>query len=115
MRKQELSKDDRGTNKQPSRDMWLAELEASPWARQFKAASPGAYAQALNYAQRPNLRVHVHQTDETGEVQWAISVVDDPEFWMDAKPTKKEAVALCRDMGWTATFPSTAAAAGDER
>jgi hypothetical protein len=28
------------------------------------------------------------------------AVDEDYEFWMDAKPTKKDAVALCRHMGW---------------
>jgi hypothetical protein len=59
--------------------MTLDELEASPWAREFKAAVPGFYAQALDYARSPNLHVHVHQTDETGELQWAIAV-DDEDF-----------------------------------
>ena len=100
MARQGVSKDDASAGKRPSWEMTLDELEASPWAREFKAASPGFYSQALDYAQRPQLRVHVHQTDETGELQWAIAVDEDQEFWMDAKPTKKDAVALCRHMGW---------------
>jgi hypothetical protein len=69
-----VSKDDRSAGKRPSWEMTLDELEASPWwAREFKAASLGFYAQALDYARSPNLQVHVHQTDETGELQWANS------------------------------------------
>jgi hypothetical protein len=112
MRKQEVSEGDRGAVERPSWEMTLDELEASSWAREFKAAAPGSYAQALDYAQRPQLRVHVHQTDKTGELQWAIAVDGDHEFWMDAKPTKKDAIVLCRDMGWIAS--SSRATAGDK-
>lgn len=84
-------------------DMTLEELEGTEWARKFKEDSPVSYAQALRYAQSRDLRVYVHKTNETGEVQWAISVLDEDssdDFWMDAMQTKKEALELCRHMGW---------------
>ena len=52
-------------------------------------------------AKDPTLRVEFVHTDETGEWQWAICASShDPGFWMDARPTKKAALALCREMGW---------------
>ena len=84
-------------------EMRPEELEATEWARRFKEDSPVSYAQALRYAQSKDLRVYVHKTNETGEVQWAISVLDEDssdDFWMDAMQTKKEALELCRHMGW---------------
>lgn len=81
--------------------IWTKEaLEATPWAAEFKQDAPVSYAMALRYAQQDRLEVVVERTDETGETQWAVRVLDDPSFWMDAKPTKKAAVELCRTMGW---------------
>ena len=62
-------------------------LEDTEWAREFKRDCPTSYLQAIEYAGTPKML-------------WAIAPVSDPEFWMDAKPTKKEAVALCRKMKW---------------
>jgi len=31
----------------------------------------------------------------TGECQWAISVDEDPEFWLDVFPTEAEAIEYC--------------------
>lgn len=103
---QEVAARDQAEGRQATRASWemsLQELEATPWAREFKADSPVSYPEALQYAQQKNLRVHVYKTDETGEVQWAIGVLDEQlsgNFWMDAKSTKKDAIALCRLMGW---------------
>lgn len=44
-------------------------------------------------------RKQLEKTDETGEMVWAIQV-DGDNFWMDAKKTKKEAINLCKKMGW---------------
>lgn len=78
-----------------------AELERSSWAVEFKADSPVSYPTAIRYALDPALRVELFHTNETGDWQWVIAAVShDPDFWMDAKPTKAEATALCRTMGW---------------
>ncbi len=42
--------------------------------------------------------MEIYETDETGDVQWAITLEDG--FWMDALPTKEEAESLVADMGW---------------
>jgi len=75
-------------------------LERSAWAEEFKRDAPVSYATALRYAQEERLEVFVEKTDESGYLQWVIRVLDDPAFWMDAKPTKKAATELCRQMGW---------------
>lgn len=103
---QEVVERDQAGDSRPVRASWdmsLKELEATPWAREFKADSPVSYPEAVQYAHQKNLRVYIYKTDETGEVQWAIAVLDESRsgnFWMDAKPTKKDAIALCRLMGW---------------
>ena len=86
----------------PSWQLTLDELEATPWAKKFKEDSPVSYAQGLKYAQDKDLRVHIHKVDQYSD-QWAISVldgIDAQDFWMDVTPTKKEALELCRLMGW---------------
>jgi hypothetical protein len=80
---------------------WTKEaLEATPWAVEFKQDAPVSYAMALRYAQQEGLEVLIEHTDEADDPQWAVRVLDAPSFWMDAKPTKKAAVELCRTMGW---------------
>lgn len=84
-----------------SKVTWTKEaLERTAWAAEFRDDAPVSYRTALRYAQQDSLDVLIERTDETGESQWAIRVFDDPSFWMDAKPTKKAAVELCRTMGW---------------
>jgi hypothetical protein len=84
-----------------SRTVWTTEaLERTEWAVGFKKDAPVSYAAALRYAQEQPLKVLVERTDETGEPQWVVRVLDDPSFWMYAKPTKTAAVELCRAMGW---------------
>lgn len=84
-----------------SKTTWTKEaLEGTAWAAEFREAAPVSYAMALRYAQKNALDVLIESTDEAGESQWVIRVLDDPSFWMDAKTTKKAAVELCRTMGW---------------
>lgn len=81
-------------------------LEATPWARQFKADSPVSYAQALTLALDPDLTVWLVHNNDAGHWQWSI-VADElaPGFWLDAKPTKQAALALCQQMGWPVENP----------
>jgi hypothetical protein len=84
-----------------TRTVWTKEaLGRTHWAAEFKKDAPVSYAMALRYAQELPLEVLVERTDETGDSQWVIRVLDDPSFWMDAKTTRKAAVELCREMGW---------------
>lgn len=65
-----------------------------------------SYEKALELAQNPKLRIFLSHTDENGELLWALmAFIDDEDldFWMDTKSTKKEAIALCRTMGWKIT------------
>lgn len=78
----------------------LAELERTEWAKEFRADSPVSYPIALKYAQQNRLEVFIEHSTETGESQWAVRVLDDPAFWMEAKPTKGQATEVCRNMGW---------------
>ena len=78
----------------------LAALERTEWAKQFKIDSPVSYKAALQYALQDRLSVFIERSLETGEPVWAVRVLDDPAFWMEAKPTKARATAVCREMGW---------------
>lgn len=87
--------------------MTLKELKATEWAKEFKKESPACYQEALEYAMTSDLKVNVYQelvfigNETETSLNWVISVVDDPtDFWMDAKKTKKEALALCKLMSW---------------
>lgn len=76
-------------------------IEGTPWARAFKADSPVSYPDAIRFATDPSLRVEIVHTNETGAWQWAVVAAShDPDFWMATRLTKREAVALCRQMGW---------------
>jgi hypothetical protein len=52
-------------------------------------------------AQSDSLAVAVERGKTVlGDPCFVIVAADhEPEFWMDTKPTRKEAEALCRDMG----------------
>lgn len=79
-------------------------IETTEWARSLKRNVPSAYIEAINLASRPVVEVILRHTDENGYWKWAIVYAGEEyptgDFWMDAKDTKKEAVALCREMGW---------------
>ena len=78
----------------------ICEIEQTAWAKEFKADSPVSYPIALKYAQRPRLEVFIERSDESGEMLWVVRVLEDPSFWMEAKPTKAQATTVCRAMGW---------------
>lgn len=79
-----------------------AELEQTVWAKEFAADSPVSYAEALQLASQAGLQVEVERaTTVLGDPCYAILVADrDPAFWMDHKPTRRAAEALCKTMGW---------------
>lgn len=79
-------------------------IEKTTWAKAFKHNASHGYATALKYALDPTFQVKVIYTTETGDPQWAICAAHDPEFWMDAKPTKAEAINLCTEMGWKISY-----------
>lgn len=79
--------------------MTKEELEKTEWAIEYKKCGSPSYYIALRYASQTPLFVNIYRTDESGEMVWAIQV-DGDTFWMDAKKTKKEAINLCKKMGW---------------
>lgn len=82
--------------------MTSAQLEQTPWAIDFNADSPVSYREALQLANQVDVVVDVERTSTVlGEPCFAILVADrTPAFWMDHKPTRKAAEALCKEMGW---------------
>jgi len=78
-------------------------VSKTKWARYFKKDNPISYGTALQLAHNPDLRVVIDKNNETGKWMYSISVVDPDEhcgFWMDSFETKKEALSLCKEMGW---------------
>jgi hypothetical protein len=41
--------------------------------------------------------VSIYHNDETGEVQWSVTLCNDPEFWLTSFPTEEEARAYCKE------------------
>jgi hypothetical protein len=79
--------------------MTPSKIKITTWAREFKRDCPSSYAMAIDYASQERLEVTVGKSDATGVPLWAVAVAD-TDFWMDALPTKKAALALCKQMGW---------------
>jgi hypothetical protein len=75
------------------------------WAKEFKKDCPTSYNQAISLAKLgKQLEVEVYKNNENGEWLWSIAVVNHLNatgFWMDSKPTKKEAMAIVKQFGWT--------------
>ena len=77
------------------------QLDKTKWAKGFKKDSPVSYSRALQYALQEPLYVHIYKNAESGTLLYSIVASgDDIGFWMDSYKTKKEAVALCKKMGW---------------
>jgi hypothetical protein len=83
------------TSTQTAPPVDLDRLVGSSWAIRLLNECPTVYKEAIRRAGEP---VEIYETDETGDVQWAITLEDG--FWMDALPTKEEAESLVADMGW---------------
>jgi hypothetical protein len=75
-------------------------LEKTEWAKGFELDCSFSYKRAIELASQDKVEVALIHTDETGEWVWAISSVEDPEFWFDACRTKGRALSLCKEMGW---------------
>ena len=80
----------------------MQDIEKTEWARRFKAGAPYQYDEALAIAARLSWVVLEHRDDHSAkdDCLWVILPDVNPEFWLDATPTKDEAVALCKTMGW---------------
>ena len=78
------------------------EIEATEWAKRFKVECPNSYEEAITLAEKVE-HVVIDQRDDhssRGDSLWAIIPECDTEFWLDALPTKKAAMAVCREMNW---------------
>jgi hypothetical protein len=85
-------------------------IENTKWAKSFKEECPSQYKLAIRLVLDPELLVRIVKNDEEckNHWRWAILVVK-PEiahcqkindFWLDSLGTKKEALALCKEMSW---------------
>ena len=75
-------------------------IERTAWAKEFKKECDWQYDNALKLATDPDLYVAVVKSYEVSiSGEWAI-IAGGTDFWLDAKKTKREAVALCKQMGW---------------
>jgi hypothetical protein len=79
------------------------QIKNSDWAKKLMKESPVSYDQAIKFACSENFRVYIYRNTETGVPMWSIAACEDghtTDFWMDSFKTKKEALALCKEMGW---------------
>lgn len=86
--------------------MTRKELKKTQWAKRCKKETiTEIYELSLDLALNPDLQVLVYKSTALEKPVWAISVQEtnsrpDDNFWMDTFKTKKEAVALCKEMKW---------------
>ena len=79
--------------------MKLAELIKTPTAKAVrKHQSDRGYLEWLILALKTTA-VKVYKQDEILPPCWAIQVVD-TDYWLEMKKSKREALALCKAMGW---------------
>ena len=81
------------------------EIESTRWAIGFKADCPTQYRKAIDYALNDKLTIHLYKNNEINIDKWFWTIaafIDGKEtgFWMDSFKTKKEALLLCKNMGW---------------
>jgi hypothetical protein len=58
-------------------------------------------ASALAHAHDLGGDVIIYRTDELDVWVWVVDCVEDPGFWVDTFPTKKEAIAFCKTFNLT--------------
>jgi hypothetical protein len=81
----------------------LGRIRATDWAKRFKRNAPSSFEEALSIAAAPRLPVILKWNEDTGERLCSVSPIANPDFWLDAFPTAKEAIQLCREMDWRIT------------
>jgi hypothetical protein len=86
------------------------QLEATEWAKEFKAdAPPGTYEAALVIASLDVVKVDIYKSNESGAMLWHVQYEGGEFpywkslFWLDSKKTDDEARELCDAMGWVYT------------
>ena len=73
-------------------------ITTTAWGSQFDPSQ--LIKTAIKHLIRSNFQVELYPNTETGYKRWAIVTESDPTFWIDSFRTKKEAVALCKEMEW---------------
>jgi hypothetical protein len=99
-----------GKLKRKKRKKKTKSIKSSNWARRLKRGlgNGSSYLEGISIAERlasgEITHVFLNYNNENGEWVWSIQpfVVfgNLGEYWLDAFPTKKEAIACCREMGW---------------
>lgn len=82
------------------------QLEATEWAKEFKAEAPHSYEDGLKIASLDVVKVGIYKSKDTRGVMWHVVYLgrEFPNwknlFWLDSKKTEDEAIELCEAMGW---------------
>jgi hypothetical protein len=71
------------------------------------ALDSGSILQVNKYI-KSKVDVTIYHNNEAGDWQWSIDVNIDPGFWLDAFPTKQEAIKFCKKHGLKITKESNA-------
>ena len=79
--------------------MTREEILQTKWAKEFQKEDLCSFQEALDFCLNDNRQITIYKTNETGEELWVISIAES-DFWLDTKKTKKEAINLCKEMGW---------------
>jgi len=80
--------------------MKLEELERTPWAKEVrKKFFDRTYLMSLYHALDCTVKV-IRQTEVPDVGKWAIVVIG-TEWWLGCTNTKTQALALCKQMGWS--------------
>jgi hypothetical protein len=85
-------------------------IKSSNWARRLKRSlgNGSSYLEGISIAERLKsgeiTHVFLNHNNENGYWVWSIQPFvifgNLGEYWLDALPTKKKAIAVCREMGW---------------
>ena len=82
------------------------EIETTDWARRFRDECPTSYAEAINLAVQlaeGNGFVIVEKRDDhssQSDYLWAVIPECNSDFWLEALPTKRASLEVCRAMNW---------------
>ena len=80
--------------------MTPSQIKNSKWGRAFQRECFHQWAQALEYVSSEQVEVRVFISyDRISDGECVVSMSDE-EFWLDAFKYKKDAIALCKKMGW---------------
>ena len=70
------------------------------WLLEFKRAVPvDVFDDTLRLIAKPDFKVEIKYTNETGFWEWAI-IIGGTECWLEAKDSEQEARDFCALMGW---------------